>query len=403
MRAVVSWCLIGCVLGVYTVVHAQGESALNAGYAPPHVIQAFRLRFQQRDNRWGCPDRRKMSAILRDVDTALKQYPKDPRVNWWHAMALRELGRYKEAAKEFERIWQSDNPMRSAAFAFFVASLWQDGQHRRAWQYLKPFWADLIWQRVEPAVTTAALAVVTFLVFWKRPEAKRLLLVILVLAWVLFVTEVVQCLLAWGVQGYPFMSPDYPPGGWVALGTGCVVWLLLWLVTRLLGAAPRTSEGMSPIVSVAFSLLLMGALVYAVLRAGWADLRPDKVPLIAESTTIPFMLYGVLNATFGAMAKGRFMVLTLYATLRESFGGRWGSTGIALAWMWYTVLMVFGHGIPASYGELRGMVLFAGWGIAAALLWEGCPSRWCAYLPYTFSSLLRTVIAAFRSLGGVIP
>ncbi len=151
-----------------------------------------------------------------------------------------------------------------------------------------------------------------------------------------------------------------------------------------------------------FSLFLMGSLTYVALQARWADLRLDKIPLIAQSATIPFMLYGVLNATVGAVAKGRFMVLTLYASLREGFGKRCGEVGIALAWVWFIIVMVLSDGIPQSCIDLRQNVLVAGWGIAAALLWEAYPTRWTAYLPYTLSALLRTVLSAFVSLGGAV-
>lgn len=402
MKAVAFWFLIGCLFIPCAVAGAQGEASSQAAHAPPHVIQAFRLRFQQRNNRWGYPDPQKMSAILKDLDVALKKYPSDPVLQWWYATALRELGRYGDAAEKFREMWQSEHLMRHAAFPFFLASLWQDGQYRRAWQYLKPYWARSLWQRVEPTVTTAALAVVTFFLFWKRPEAKRLLVTILALAGILFMVQVTQFSLAWAIQGYPLMITDYPPGGWVAVGTGVIVWLLFWLAARLLGTAPRTARGISPVAPAVFSLFLMGSLTYVALQARWADLRLDKIPLIAQSATIPFMLYGVLNATVGAVAKGRFMVLTLYASLREAFGKRWGEVGIALAWVWFIIVMVLSGGIPQSYIDLRQNVLVAGWGIAAALVWEAYPTRWTAYLPYTLSALLRTVISAFVSLGGVV-
>jgi len=347
-----------------------------------------------------------MEAILRDLETALRQYPKDPDLRWWQAMALLELGRYDEAIAKFQELAIPPTPLQEPARAFLAAAVWKARDYSRAWEYLKPYWAAILWQRFAPAVFAAALASLTFLAFVKHPKGKQLLPLMLVPTVVYALKTVVTLLLAWAIQGYPLMSSDYPPGAWVALLADLLTWFLFLAASRAFPAparSPMAKSDLSPFVHMLVGTALIAALAYATLGGVWKHIIPNKVDLIVANMSIPFMLHAVLGATLGAIATARFIVLTLYATIREAFAQRWSKKGVDVAIVWCACLLLLIHyGIPTSLYELRQALLVSGWGIAAIVWWEGRPSPLSAYVPYVLSSVLATLVSAFASLGQVI-
>lgn len=397
-------------LALYLTPHSalaqNSGTAWGSWRAPEHLIRRFSLEFQQGCDRWDFPEPRKVEATLRDLEAALRQYPKDTYLRWWQAMALLELGRYDEAVAKFQELAIPPTPLRESARAFLIAAVWKAGDYSRAWEYLKPDMASILWHRFAPAVFAAVFALVTSLVFVKHHEGKRLLLLTLVPAGVHSVKAIATLLLAWAIQGYPLMHSDYPPGAWVALSANALTWLLLLVAARRFPVPARSDMArseLSPLVHVLIGTAFIAVLVYAILGDEWRHISLNKVHLIVANVNVPFMVHAILGVTLGAIATARFTVLTLYATVRELFARRWGKEGVDAAILWCALLLILiSYGIPASLYAVRQALLVSGWGIAAIALWEGLPSRFSAYVPYVVSSALATFVSAFVSLGQVI-
>lgn len=398
------------VFTIYLAEHAAfaqdpGDS-LGSGRAPKHLIQHFSLAFQQRCDRWDRPEPRKVEAILRELEIALRQYPHDADLCWWQAMALLELGRYDEAAAKFQRLAIPPSSLEEPARAFLVAAAWKAGDYRRAWEYLRSDWISILWHRFAPAVFAGLFALLTYLAFVKHDEGKQMLLLMLLPAGVYAFRAVASLLLAWAIQGYPLMNSDYPLGAWVALSVNTLTWLLLLVAARKFRVPARSDTARSkipPLVHALIGTALIAALVYAVLGDEWMQVNLNKIPLIAANTNVPFLLHTILGVTLGAIATARFTVLTLYATMREAFAQRWSKEGVDAAILWCAFLLILIHyGIPTSLYAVRQALLLSGWGIAAIILWEGRPSRFSAYMPYVVSSVVATLVSAFVSLGQVI-
>ncbi len=202
----------------------------------------------------------------------------------------------------------------------------------------------------------------------KHPKGKQLLPLMLVPTVVYALKTVVTLLLAWAIQGYPLMSSDYPPGAWVALLADLLTWFLFLAASRAFPAparSPMAKSDLSPFVHMLVGTALIAALAYATLGGVWKHIIPNKVDLIVANMSIPFMLHAVLGATLGAIATARFIVLTLYATIREAFAQRWSKKGVDVAIVWCACLLLLIHyGIPTSLYELRQALLVSGWGIA---------------------------------------
>jgi hypothetical protein len=388
--------------------HAQYPNGLDAarGLAPRPLIQHFRLAFQQRADRWDRPQHERLRAILRELDLAQHEYPKDVRLRWWKGMALLELGQYGEAAATFQEISISRTSYRDSARAFLIVALWRGGDYGRAWENLKPHWKAILWHRFQPAASTVAWALLTCALFIRNSNRKHLLMVIFVVPGVLFVRAIAFMLLAWAIQGYPLMHSDYPPGAWTALFTNLLVWILLLMAAVRLNTNTKSpSAGRPPLANLygVIGALLLAVSMYDNLRAHWSDFNMERLWVTATNISIPFALNAGFAMTLGVIASTRFIVFTLYAAVREVFVQRWREDGVGITVAWMTVFLLLAYGgIPASFGELRETALAAGWGLAALTLWEAYPSRISAYLPYTLSSTLNIIVSASVSLGRVV-
>lgn len=382
------------------------DTARDAWRAPRHLIQRFSLQFQQRCDRWGRPEPPKVEAILRELEIALRQYPKDSDLRWWQAMALLELGRYDEAVAKFQELAIPPTPLQESARAFLVAAVWKSGDYSRAWEYLKPYWTSILWHLFAPAMLAALFALLTYAAFLKHRASNLLLLLVLTLAAVYALRTLFALLLAWAIQGYPLMNSDYPPGAWVALLVNFLTWLLLLAAARVFPVPERSStakSGLPSSVHILIGVALIGWLAFAVLRERWGTIELARLDLVTANMTIPFLVHAVLGVTLGAIATARFTVLTLYATMREVFAQRWSKEGVDAAILWCAFLLILvQYGIPSSIYAVRQALLVSGWGIAAMVLWEGRPSRFSAYVPYVLCSALATFVSAFASLGQVI-